>query len=155
MKIIEMKLGEILPYARNPRKNDAAVAGVAASIKEFGFRQPIVVDKDKTIIVGHTRWKAAQQLGLETVPVVVAGSLTPQQVKAYRLLDNKLAERAEWDDDLLRLEVEELDIDLVHFDVSFDSLAPVTLPEGKEFDEDVAAEVQYCECPACGHKFPK
>ena len=88
MKVIDKKLAEITPYAQNPRKNDEAVDKVAASIQEFGFKQPIVVDKDGIIIVGHTRYKAAQKLGLETVPVLVADDLTDEQAKAYRLADN-------------------------------------------------------------------
>ena len=96
MKIELRKLSEIKPYPGNPRVNDAAVAAVAASIREFGFRQPIVVDEDGVIIVGHTRWKAARKLGLETVPVHVAMGLTPAQVKAYRLADNKTGELSDW-----------------------------------------------------------
>ncbi len=84
MKIEMRKLSEIKPYDKNPRINNAAVDAVAASIKEFGFRAPIVVDKDDVIIVGHTRWKAAGKLGLERVPVHVANELSPAQVKAYR-----------------------------------------------------------------------
>src|SRR5205809_2575984 len=95
---IEMRpLSSIRPYEKNPRLNDAAVDAVAASIKEFGFRAPIVVDADNVIIVGHTRWKAAHKLGLERVPVHVATELTPTQAKAYRIADNKTAEIAEWD----------------------------------------------------------
>ncbi len=89
-------------YENNPRNNDKAVDAVAASIKEYGFSQPIVVDSDSVIIVGHTRLKAAQKLGLERVPVVVASHLTPEQVRAYRIADNKTAEIAEWNYDLCR-----------------------------------------------------
>ena len=96
---------KVVPYDRNPRKNDSAVAAVAKSLKEFGFRQPIVVDDDGVIVVGHTRFKAAQQLGLETVPVHVAKGLTEAQVKAYRIADNQTATIAEWDFDLLPLEL--------------------------------------------------
>jgi DNA modification methylase len=111
---------EIKPYARNPRDNDQAVAAVAASIREFGFRQPIVVDETGTIIVGHTRYKAALLLGMEKVPVHVAKDLTPAQIKAYRLADNKTAEIADWDHDrlveeLLELEKMAFDLDLVGF----------------------------------------
>ena len=95
MKIELRKLSDIKPYENNPRLNDAAIDAVARSIQEFGFRQPIVVDKKGVIIVGHTRFKAAQKLGLKTVPVHVAKGLTPAQVKAYRLADNKTAELAE------------------------------------------------------------
>ncbi|MAT13769.1 MAG: chromosome partitioning protein ParB, partial [Planctomyces sp.] len=91
MKIESRSLADVRPYEQNPRLNDKAVASVASSIQEFGFRQPIVVDPEGVIIVGHTRYKAAQQLGLEKVPVHVARGLTPAQVKAYRIADNKSA----------------------------------------------------------------
>ena len=98
----------MIPYARNPRKNEAAVDAVAASIKEFGFQQPIVVDGRGVIVCGDTRFKAARRLGLAEVPVQVARDLTPQQAKAYRIADNRLAEIAEWDEELLSLELQEL-----------------------------------------------
>jgi DNA modification methylase len=105
MQVEDRRLSDIKPYHRNPRINDGAVAQVAASIREFGFRQPIVVDTEGVIIVGHTRWKAAQQLRLETVPVHVARDLAPSQIAAYRIADNQLASIAEWDYDLLPLEL--------------------------------------------------
>ena len=89
MKIEFRKISDIIPYEHNPRINDAAVDAVARSIQEFGFRQPIVVDTDGVIVVGHTRWKAAKKLGLETVPVHVATELTPEQIRAYRIADNR------------------------------------------------------------------
>ena len=92
MKIELRNVAEIRPYENNPRLNDDAVDAVAASIREFGFRQPIVVDADGVIICGHTRWKAAQKLGLEKVPVHVAKDLTPEQIKAYRIADNQTAD---------------------------------------------------------------
>src|SRR5436189_5509570 len=101
MKIELRKLSEIKPYEKNPRINEAAVDAVAASIKEFGFRVPIVVDADGVIICGHTRLKAAQKLGLGSAPVHVATDLTPAQVKALRIADNKTSELAEWDFNLL------------------------------------------------------
>lgn len=115
MKIKEININDIIPYARNPRKN-SAVDKVAASIKEFGFRQPIVIDAGMVVIVGHTRLAAAQKLGLETVPVHVAEGLTPAQIKAYRIADNRTNDDAEWDMDLLKIELEELTID--GFDLS-------------------------------------
>src|SRR5262245_58214073 len=101
MKVQLRNIWEIKPYAQNPRINDHAVAAVANSIREFGFRQAIVVDEEDVIIVGHTRYKAALKLGLQKVPIHVATGLTPAQVKAYRLADNKTAELADWDDDRL------------------------------------------------------
>ena len=105
----------IRPYQNNPRLNEAAVDAVAASIREFGFRQPIVVDEQGVIIVGHTRYKAALKLGLDTVPVHVATDLTPQQIKAYRIADNQSANLSEWNYDLLPIELgqlQEMDYDL-------------------------------------------
>jgi len=114
------KIKQIKLYANNPRDNDCAVDAVAASIREFGFRQPIVVDRKGTIIVGHTRYKAALKLGLKKVPVHVAKDLTPAQIKAYRLADNKTAELADWDHDrlveeLLELEKMAFDLDVLGF----------------------------------------
>jgi DNA modification methylase len=121
---IEMRLTiKIIPFARNARKiPQQAIDKVAASIQEFSFRQPIVVDKDGVIVCGHTRWLAAQKLGLEQVPVHVAENLTPAQVRAYRLLDNRSHEETSWDTDLLGLELLDLkgmgiDMDLTGFDL--------------------------------------
>ena len=109
MKIQMIDADKLIPYARNPRHNEDAVSKLAASIKEFGFQQPIVVDEENVVIVGHTRLKAAQALDMEKVPVHVAKGLTPQQVKAYRLADNRLHEDSNWDNALLKLELQELD----------------------------------------------
>ncbi|KAA0215785.1 MAG: chromosome partitioning protein ParB [Leptolyngbya sp. PLA3] len=121
MKIEIRPLADITPYEKNPRINDGAVDAVAASLREFGFRQPIVVDEAGVIVCGHTRWKAAQKLGLAKVPVHVAKDLTPAQIKAYRIADNRSAELAEWDYDLLPIELGELqgmdfDLSLLGFD---------------------------------------
>jgi DNA modification methylase len=105
VEVVSVPIEQVKPYEKNPRKNDGAVASVANSIKEFGWQQPIVCDKDMIIIAGHTRYKAALRLGLDSVPVVVADGLTAEQVKAYRLADNKTGELAEWDFDLLRMEL--------------------------------------------------
>src|SRR5262245_59380507 len=115
MQIEERPLAAIRPYVNNPRLNDPAVDAVAASIREFGLHQPIVVDEHGVIIVGHTRYKAAQKLGLQTVPVHVATGLTPAQVKAYRIADNQTARLSDWDHDKLPLELaalQELGFDL-------------------------------------------
>jgi len=114
-------IDSIRPYERNPRINDPAVDAVARSLEEFGFRQPIVVDTDGVIVVGHTRWKAAKQLGLAKVPVHVARDLTPEQIRAYRIADNQTATLAEWDFEILPIELAELreggfDMDLLAFD---------------------------------------
>lgn len=124
MEIKEIKIEELKPYENNPRNNDAAVGPVANSIKEFGFKVPIIIDKDNVIIAGHTRLKAAKLLGLETVPCVLADDLTEEQAKAFRLADNKVSELAEWNFDDLEKELEELDAMDLDFDMSefgFDS----------------------------------
>lgn len=116
MNVYEKKLSEITPYENNPRNNEKAVTYVANSIREFGFRVPIVIDKDGIIVAGHTRLKAAIQLGLETAPCIIADDLTDEQVKAYRLADNKVSEFATWDDELLNIEMGELlEIDMSDF----------------------------------------
>lgn len=101
MEVRNVPPSEIRPYDRNPRNNDAAVGPVSESIRRFGFRQPIVVDRDGVIIVGHTRHRAALSLGLDSVPVVVADNLTPEQCSQYRLVDNKVGEISEWDENAL------------------------------------------------------
>jgi DNA modification methylase len=109
-------IGRIKPYPKNPRVNDAAVAAVAASLKEFGFRQPLVVDTDGMLVVGHTRWKAALKLGLTQVPVHVATDMSEAQIKAYRIADNQTASIAEWDYQLLPVEL--FDLKEMAFDLS-------------------------------------
>jgi ParB-like nuclease family protein len=108
MDVVDLPLEQLIPYARNPRKNAAAVATVAASLKEFGWRQPIVVDEEMVILAGHTRLEAARQLGMKTAPVHIARGLTPAQARAYRLMDNRASENAEWDEALLGLELGDL-----------------------------------------------
>ena len=116
MNVIEKKLKDIKPYEKNPRKNVGAVDAVANSISSFGFKVPVVVDKDNVIVCGHTRYKAAKKLGLDKVPCVVADDLTEEQIKAYRLADNKVSELAEWDIDLLGEELDGIfDIDMSDF----------------------------------------
>jgi len=108
MDVIDLPLGQIIPYARNPRRNEKAVATVAASIAEFGRRQLIVVDEAMVVLAGHTRLAAAQQLGLKSAPVHVAKGLTEAQARAFRIMDNRSGENAEWDNDLLGLELGDL-----------------------------------------------
>ena len=116
MKIFERKISELTPYENNPRKNDSAVDAVAASIKEFGFKVPIIIDRDGVIVAGHTRLKAAKKLGMETVPCIIADDLSPKQIQAFRLADNKTAELADWDFNMLSVELSDLDdIDMSEF----------------------------------------
>lgn len=137
MNIIERSLNEIHPYEKNPRKNDDAVKYVAESIKQFGFKVPIIIDADGVIVAGHTRYKAAKKLGLKTVPCIVADDLTDEQIKAFRLADNKVAEKAEWDFNLLASELEDLfDFDMCAFGFDDDSVSgdefgdAFSLPDG-------------------------
>ena len=133
MQVSERLVQEIIPYENNPRNNDEAVDKVAESIREFGFQQPIVIDKDGVVIVGHTRLKAAKKLGLETVPVVVAEDLTEEQAKAYRLADNKTNEMAGWNFDLLNGELFEIDdIDMAAFGFNMEAFAD-QLVDGSDF----------------------
>lgn len=125
MNIIEMDINNVKPYDKNPRNNDDAVEATANSIKEFGWQQPIVVDHENVIIVGHTRLRAAKLLKLDKVPVVVADNLTDEQVKAYRLADNKTGELAIWDDKLLSQELDDIlniDMQTFGFDLTEDSI---------------------------------
>ena len=155
MKIEELSLSEITPYEKNPRRNDNAVEYVAESIRQFGFKVPLVIDENGVIVTGHTRYKAAQQLGLKTVPCIRATDLTPEQIKAFRLADNKVAEFASWDFELLQEELsglEEIGVDLgsLGFDKPVDA--------DKFFEEmDVSSSVDDKEkktikCPHCGEE---
>lgn len=122
MNVQEIKLKDIKPYGKNPRKNDDAVPYVAESIKQFGFKVPIVIDKNNVIVAGHTRYKAAKKLGFKSVPCIIADDLTDEQIKAFRLADNKVSEKAEWDLDLLDSEIEEIfDIDMTDFGFELES----------------------------------
>ena len=139
MRVSLWNIERIKPYSNNPRVNDHAIKAVAASIREFGFRQPIVVDETGTIIVGHTRYKAALLLGMEKVPVHVAKDLTPAQIKAYRLADNKTAEIADWDHD--RLVEELLELEKMAFDLDLvvpPQLSPLTRPRPRNWLGSIA-----------------
>ena len=116
MEILSLKINKIIPYEKNPRKNDFSVDKVVESIKQFGFKVPLVVDKNNVIVTGHTRFKAAKKLGYKEVPCIMADDLTDEQIKAYRLADNKVSESSEWDYNLLSEELEDIiDIDMTDF----------------------------------------
>lgn len=141
MQIKDVDIKEIKAYAKNPRKNDAAVEAVANSIKEFGWKQPLVIDPTTMeIVAGHTRYKAAKKLGCKTVPCVMADDLTAEQIKAYRLADNKTAELAEWDFDLLGDELGDIeDIDMAEFGFDLSAISDddeVTEDQVPELDEE-------------------
>lgn len=149
MEIINMPVDEVIPYINNPRVNDGAVRAVAESIKEFGWQQPIVVDKDGVIIAGHTRLKAAQRLGMDTVPVVVADGLTPDKVSAYRIADNKTADIAEWDEAALMAELEAIEMDMSAFDFDFESEEIEIQPSGpKSSSKSKTASNDVVKCHA-------
>ena len=155
-KIILMALSVITPYENNPRNNEEAVEKVANSIKEFGFNQPIVVDKDNVIIVGHTRYLAAQQLELEKVPVIVAENLSEEQARAYRLADNKTGELAGWDFEKLALELEQIEsFDMGEFGFESHDLGG----EIGDFFENAPTsnsnehKPKTVTCPHCGEEF--
>lgn len=140
MQIIEKSINELKPYEKNPRKNDQSIDKVANSIKEFGFKVPIVVDKNNIIVCGHTRYKAAKKLGLAVVPCVVADDLTDEQIKAYRLADNKVGEDSEWDMDLLHGELADIiDIDMTDFGFDLMEEEPEEVVED-EFDAELPEE---------------
>lgn len=143
MQILNICVKDLTPYANNPRRNDDTVSALAESIKEFGFKVPIVIDKNNVIVCGDTRLKAAKKLGLKQVPCVMADDLTDEQVKAFRLADNKIAELSTWDIDKLKLEIQglkdlDLSIDLSKFGFDKDLLCGDS--EEDEFDFDIEAE---------------
>ena len=155
MQIVDKKLDELREYENNPRNNDNAVAAVAASIKEFGFKVPIVIDAAGVIIAGHTRAKAAARLGLQTVPCIVADDLTDEQIRAFRLADNKTGELAGWDFEKLEAELAELSaMDMSEFgfimseDVDIDEFF-----EDAGSDDPKEKEPQKVQCPHCGEWF--
>lgn len=141
MKIIELSIKDIKPYEKNPRKNDEAVQYVMQSIKEFGFKVPIVIDKNNTIVAGHTRYKASKKLKLDKVPCVVADDLTDEQIKAFRLADNKVSEKSEWDFDLLGGELDDIlniDMDIFGFESVLDDDEPEVIED--DFVEELPTE---------------
>ena len=120
MEIINKKVTDLIPYENNPRRNEQAIEYVAKSIKEFGFKVPIVIDKNNVIVTGHTRLEASKRLGLKEVPCIMADDLTEDQIKAFRLADNKVSEFSKWDNDLLQIELDDIDIDMEEFGFDLD-----------------------------------
>lgn len=155
MKIKEMQIDQLREYENNPRNNDNAVAAVAASIEQFGFKVPIVIDKDGVIVTGHTRLKAAKQLGLQTVPCIIADDLTEEQIRAFRLADNKTGELAGWDFEKLEEELAQLsDMNMGEF--GFTMSDDVDIDEfftDEEEGEKKEKEPQRVKCPHCGEEF--
>lgn len=148
------KVGELLPYERNPRRNDEAVELVANSIREFGFKVPIIVDSNFVVVTGHTRLKAAKRLGIDEVPVIIADDLTDEQVRMFRLADNKVSEFATWDFSMLEDELESIEFDVADFgfinteNVDIDGFfadntaKESSSPKADDLDEEI-------QCPHC------
>lgn len=136
MEIVEKKVSELKAYENNPRKNDNAVEAVANSIKEFGFKVPIVIDGNNIIVCGHTRLKAAMKLGMETVPCIIANDLTDEQIKAFRLADNKTAELATWDFSKLFDEIQGINLDMTDFGFPNTDQMLEGIFEEEEFEEE-------------------
>lgn len=150
-----VKTSELKPYERNAKKHPAdQVEHIANSIKEFGFRQPIVADRNNIVVIGHGRLLASQKLGLEVVPVVYVDDLTEEQIKALRLSDNKTNE-SEYDFDILDQELADiLDLDMSDFGFDLNEFEEYTGEGAKEYsEEDFSDEKFKCECPKCGFKF--
>lgn len=135
MEIVYKKLSELIPYENNPRKNDEAVDAVAASISEFGWKVPVVIDTDNVVVAGHTRLKAAKKLGIEDIPCIVADDLSEEQVKAFRLADNKVSELAEWNFSQLEDELSKIDMDMSVF-----GFGDIEIDEDVEIVEDEMPE---------------
>lgn len=132
IKVTQKPVADLIPYSRNPRRNDEAVPMVMNSIKEFGFKVPIVVDRNNIIVCGHTRFKAALKLGLETVPCIVADDLSDEQIKAFRLADNKVSERAEWDFEILSGELD----DIINIDMDSFGFESIEFEEYEDYEHE-------------------
>ena len=162
LKIVFRPIDGLVPFARTPRvHSDEQVPQIAASIKEFGFTNPILLDGENGLLAGHGRLAAARLLGLKTVPCIELGHLSEAQKRAYVIADNKLALNAGWDEELLRLELldlKDLDFDLDIIGFNAEELADITLGrdvDQPEYDESAADDVKMVTCPKCGHFFPK
>ena len=159
MQIKMVPVADIVPYENNPRKNTDAVQYVKNSIEKFGFRIPMVLDAENVIVCGHTRFLAAKELGMSEVPCTYADDLTEEQVKAFRLADNKTSEMAAWDFEKLELELSDLPgIDMSDFGFKInidDNIEPQKIENtSKEYrEEDFSDEKFECECPRCGFRF--
>ena len=152
MEMIMKKIEVLHPYENNPRKNEGAIDAVANSIKEFGFKVPIVIDKKDTIVTGHTRYLAAQKLGLEEVPCILADDLTPKQIRAFRLADNKTSELAGWDFTKLDEELALID-DLDMTDFGFIDHEDIDVDSFFASAEEKPKEPRQIQCPHCGEWF--
>ena len=155
LKIEYVDIDSIKPYENNPRHNEEAIPYVMNSIKEFGFKNPIIIDKNNVIIAGHTRLESAKRLGMKEVPIIYADDLTEEQVKAFRLADNKVSEKAEWNFELLDEELEDLDIDMSNF--GFDKIEDIDINSFFEDSEPKQEEnkKEIIICPYCNREFER
>lgn len=156
MQIIEVPVKSLKPYGKNPRKNDKAVEYVANSIRQFGFKVPIVIDSNYEIVCGHTRWKASKVIGMETVPCIMADDLTEDQIRAFRLADNKTAEMAGWDFDLLEEEFDLIDPALFDMaDFGFFDNGDVNIDDffATKDEQEHEEKPKRVQCPHCGEWF--
>lgn len=156
MDVIEMDVDRIKPYPGNPRINEKAARAVAESIRRFGFKNPIILDKDGVVVAGHTRLKAAGILGMKTVPCVLADDLTPDEAAAFRLVDNKAGEAAEWDYRLLKSELQEIPADFRMSEFGFDDDDALGF-WGDMFSESDGSDAREktVVCPHCGARVPR
>ncbi len=151
MQVFEKKISELKEYINNPRKNDKAVEYLKNSIRDFGFKVPLVIDKDDVIVCGHTRLKAAKALKMKTVPCIIADDLTDEQIKAFRLADNQVTGLSTWDNEMLDAELEALGIDMSAYGFTLGKVLENSSEEINvaDFDDE---EFEY-ECPCCGFHF--
>ena len=155
LKIEYVDIDKIKPYENNPRLNEQAIPYVMNSIKEFGFKNPIIIDKNNVIIAGHTRLESAKRLGMKEVPIIHADDLTEEQVKAFRLADNKVSEKAQWNFELLDEELENLDIDMEQY--GFDKIEDINLDDffevkQEETNKEEGSKPNTIICPHCGEE---
>lgn len=143
MQIIYKNIKELKEYDKNPRKNDQAVAKVAESIKNYGFKNPIIIDKNNVIVAGHTRLRASKKLGIENVPCIVADDLTEDQLKAFRIADNKVAEYSTWDQSLLKIELQDVGELFTGFN----------LIDFEDDEENIKGEVEFTEVLGEEHNY--
>ena len=151
MELILKKIEDLIPYENNPRHNDNAVPYVMESISRFGFKVPMVIDKDNVIVCGHTRYKAAQELGMTEVPCIIADDLTDEQIRAFRIVDNKVGELANWDNVKLQTELSEIE-GIPMQDLGFPEVGAIDF----DFSEVTkGASPKMIQCPLCGEMFEK
>lgn len=154
ISIIEQYVNDLIPYENNARINDKAIDIVANSIQEFGFKNPVIIDKNKVIVAGHTRVEACKKLGIDKVPCIIADDLTEEQIKAFRIADNSSAQVAEWDMQKLMAELETIDYDMEQFGLQ-EQLNQLQIEVDNSLEDEetdnIGVNKRLCKCPVCGH----